>query len=151
MPQQEWLDNGEPPDVARYLERGTPDPWPRTGTNTDFELDNGCAKRVRIAKPRTPPMDPKGSSIISRRKKTAPPATTEMWHQKHPAQFQKVSRHRVEMTTIGVTPIHHAGRRIARLPDGHVECVDCHNPHASNDTLVASPPSVSGSLKSVSA
>ena len=66
------------------------------------------------------------------------------------AQFGKTSHHPVEATTIDVTIDHHdqVDDNVLFL-QGHVECVDCHNPHAAND-MEAEPPAASGSLAGVS-
>lgn len=64
------------------------------------------------------------------------------------AEMQQFSRHPVDMTTIGVTPNYHRPNEPASLTSRHVECVDCHNPHASN-ARAASPPYVSGRLDKV--
>lgn len=60
-------------------------------------------------------------------------------------QFQKFSRHPVE-ATVGV---HDPTEPPAGITDRHVECVDCHNPHASNNRP-AFAPEVSGRLEKVS-
>lgn len=61
------------------------------------------------------------------------------------AQFQKISRHPVEATA----GIHDPKERPAWITNRHVECVDCHNPHAANGRT-ATPPYVSGRLEKVS-
>lgn len=67
------------------------------------------------------------------------------------AQFTKISRHPVAATTIDVTGYFHDpaddNDKVLFL-QGHVECVDCHNPHAAN-TMEAEPPAASGSLAGV--
>ena len=60
------------------------------------------------------------------------------------AQFQKSSRHPVEATTGDHDPMESP----TLITNRHVECTDCHNPHAAND-LTASAPDVSGRLKNV--
>lgn len=75
------------------------------------------------------------------------------------AQFNKTSYHPVAATTIDVTINHHdqaddynALHTGLRGLQGHVECVDCHNPHAANDTEAdpPGPPAASGRLAEVS-
>lgn len=61
------------------------------------------------------------------------------------AQFQKASRHPVEATT----GAHNPKEAPNMITDRHVECTDCHNPHAQNNKT-ASAPSVSGRLEKVS-
>lgn len=65
------------------------------------------------------------------------------------AEFTKVYRHPVAATTIGITPEAHDPAEDISLLSGHVECVDCHNPHASN-AATASAPNASGRLNLVS-
>lgn len=60
-------------------------------------------------------------------------------------QFQKFSRHPVEATT----GTHDPRETPTDIADSHVECVDCHNPHAANDRT-ASPPDIPGSMDGVS-
>lgn len=59
-------------------------------------------------------------------------------------QFQKASRHPVEVTT----GIHDPTEPIA-MTFGHVECVDCHNPHAVNNNKMVIAPFASGRLDKV--
>ena len=65
------------------------------------------------------------------------------------AEFQKISHHPVEATTIGMTPEYHDPNESPTMITGHVECVDCHNPHAAN-LSPASAPTISGALEKVS-
>jgi hypothetical protein len=66
------------------------------------------------------------------------------------AQFQKFSHHPVEATTIGLTAqFHDPTESPTFITNRHVECVDCHNPHAANNRI-ASAPNVSGRLDKVS-
>ena len=64
------------------------------------------------------------------------------------AQFTKTSHHPVEATTIDVTSNHHDPTESVTFLQGHVECVDCHNPHAANN-MTAEPPAASGRLAGV--
>ncbi|MCK5606390.1 hypothetical protein KAR91_31100 [Candidatus Pacearchaeota archaeon] len=54
-------------------------------------------------------------------------------------QFQKFSHHPIELTTIDITANYHDPAEDPKFHQGHVECVDCHNPHATKNT--APPPS----------
>ncbi|MBI5739741.1 MAG: hypothetical protein HZA16_03380 [Nitrospirae bacterium] len=66
------------------------------------------------------------------------------------AQFQKISRHPVEATMIGMTAQYHdPTEEPAFISDRHVECADCHNPHAANNRSAAAP-HISGRLENVS-
>jgi predicted CXXCH cytochrome family protein len=65
------------------------------------------------------------------------------------AQFTKTSHHPVEATKIDVTGNYHDPAESVVFLQDHVECVDCHNPHAVN-ALDAEPPDASGSLAGVS-
>jgi len=72
------------------------------------------------------------------------------------AQFGKISHHPVEDTTIAVTIYYHDQKDDnddVFLRQSHVECVDCHNPHAANASEAApssEPPVASGRLAGVS-
>ena len=59
-------------------------------------------------------------------------------------QFQKFSRHPVEETT----GVHDPKESSSPIINRHVECTDCHNPHASNDRT-AMAPNVSGKIEKV--
>lgn len=65
------------------------------------------------------------------------------------AQFGKYSRHPVETATIDLTPNAHDPSEDLLFLQGHVECVDCHNPHAVNETD-ATAPNAAGSQALVS-
>jgi predicted CXXCH cytochrome family protein len=65
-------------------------------------------------------------------------ATKNVW-----SQFSKAYRHNVT----DYLNIHDASEQ-ALVTSMHVECVDCHNPHASNN-LVSAAPNISGALKGV--
>lgn len=60
-------------------------------------------------------------------------------------QFQKASAHPVE----AMTGVHDPKERPDLIATRHVECADCHNPHAANG-ITAPPPLVSGKLDKVS-
>jgi predicted CXXCH cytochrome family protein len=60
-------------------------------------------------------------------------------------KFQEFSRHPVDL----YTGEHDPTEQPTFITNRHVECVDCHNPHAANDR-VASAPYVSGRLEKVS-
>lgn len=64
------------------------------------------------------------------------------------SQFTKMSHHPIEATTIDVTGNAHDPAEDLTFLQGHVECVDCHNPHAVNsDQAVV--PNASGRLTRV--
>lgn len=65
------------------------------------------------------------------------------------SQFEKSSRHNIQFTTIGVTADSHDPAESASWLSGHVECQDCHNPHAANSRTDFAP-YVSGRLEQVS-
>jgi len=49
------------------------------------------------------------------------------------SQFSKRSHHPIENTTIDITGNSHDPAEPFDFLQGHVECVDCHNPHATNN------------------
>ncbi len=55
------------------------------------------------------------------------------------AQFTKTYHHPVEATTIDVTGNYHDPAEDIMFLQGHVECVDCHNPHAANNNQAETP------------
>jgi len=61
------------------------------------------------------------------------------------SQFTKISHHPVEATTIDITGNAHDPAEDLMFLQGHVECVDCHNPHATNGDQ-ATVPYASGAL-----
>ena len=61
------------------------------------------------------------------------------------SDFLKISHHPIETTTIDITGNHHDPAEDVSFLQGHVECADCHNPHAAHDSQ-ASPPNASGAL-----
>lgn len=61
------------------------------------------------------------------------------------SQFTKISRHPVAATTIDITANAHKPGEDVTFLQGHVECADCHNPHAANDTEAVLP-NASGAL-----
>ena len=64
------------------------------------------------------------------------------------AQFTKISKHPIEATTIDLTGNAHDPAEDLMFLQGHVECVDCHNPHAvNNDQAVV--PNATGRLNLV--
>ncbi len=125
-----------------------PDPWPFTGRGTDFSwltvTENGCENCHT----------PHGAGGKWRL----------LYHQEEErncykchngnvaqkdvySQFQRISRHPVEDTTIGLTASYHLPEEQIPLW-GHVECMDCHNPHTVNDSP-ADPPYAGGRLTHV--
>lgn len=56
-------------------------------------------------------------------------------------QFNKISKHDVSRYTIGITASAHdpVENTTPTNISGHVECVDCHNPHAANERTAQAP------------
>ncbi len=127
-----------------------PDPWPRTGVSSDFGwltvAQNGCESCHT-------PHGAKGPqrllNYLEEENNCYPCHNGNVAAKNIQAQFQKFSRHPVELTTIGVTANHHEPNERPALITGHVECVDCHNPHATNGRT-ATPPFITGRLEKVS-
>ena len=60
-------------------------------------------------------------------------------------QFGKLSKHNVS----GYTGLHQPNEAVRVITNRHVECVDCHNPHAANNTTALAP-LANGFLRGVS-
>ncbi|MCF8056395.1 MAG: cytochrome c3 family protein [Desulfocapsa sp.] len=65
------------------------------------------------------------------------------------SEFNKISHHQVELTTIDVTGEFHDPAESVTFLQGHVECEDCHNSHAVNG-IGAEAPLASGRQAGVS-
>ena len=61
-------------------------------------------------------------------------------------QFGKANKHNVA----GYAAIHQPNEAVRVIANRHVECVDCHNPHASNGTTATVPSGVKGNQRGVS-
>lgn len=134
-----------------------PNPWPRTGTGTDFDWttvkQNGCEnchtphnaigqKRLLNCYTELGPCDPateEGVCFPCHNGHMVPPVKNIF------GQFLNTSRHAVDMATSVHDP-----KESPKLISGHVECVDCHNSHMTNNNKTATPPAVSGRLDGVS-
>ncbi len=123
-----------------------PNPWPRTGMNTDFNWmtvrQNGCEN---CHTPHNAGGPKRLLNYSAEEQNCYPCHNGNVASRNIQAQFlQKLSRHPVEAAT-GV----HDPKESPAFISGHVECVDCHNPHVANGTP-ATPPNVSGRLRAVS-
>lgn len=128
-----------------------PNPWPRTGMGTDFGWTTVQQNACENCHAPHSAGGPKRLLNYSEEENNCYPCHNGNVAGKNiQSQFQKSSRHQVEATTIGVTPNHHETGESPLHVTGHVECVDCHNPHAANAQLAGSPPAVSGGLEMVS-
>ncbi len=128
-----------------------PNPWPRTGFNTDFGWmtvnQNGCEN---CHAPHSAGGPKRLLNYQDEESNCYPCHNGHVSTKNIQAQFQKISRHQVEATTIGVTSNHHEAGESPVMVTGHVECVDCHNPHAANAQFITTAPAVPGSLEKVS-
>ncbi len=123
-----------------------PNPWPRTGINTDFNWttvqQNGCEN---CHTPHTAGGPKRLLNYLEEEQNCYPCHNGNVASKNIQAQFtQKQSKHPIEFTT-GV----HDPTESPAFISGHVECVDCHNPHVVNGAQ-ATPPDVSGRLQKVS-
>jgi len=131
-----------------------PNPWPRTGKNTDFNWttvkQNGCENCHSPHSAQGPKRlltcydSPESCAPFSEEGNCYPCHNGHVAKKNIKSQFANISRHRVE-TAQGV----HDPKEPAVGITGHVECADCHNPHAVNGDTAAAP-NVSGRLKKVS-
>jgi predicted CXXCH cytochrome family protein len=128
-----------------------PNPWRRTGANTDFNwttvAQNGCENCHASHTAGGPQWL---MNYQMEEDNCYPCHSGNVAVKNVQADFQKLSRHPVEMTTAGVTPNQHKDGESPLTLSRHVECVDCHNPHAVNGSRTALPPNVSGALQMVS-
>jgi len=128
-----------------------PNPWPRTGLNTDYGWmtvnQNGCEN---CHAPHSAGGPRRLLNYQNEENNCYPCHNGHVAATNIQVQFQKISRHQVEATTIGGTSNHHETGESPVMITGHVECADCHNPHAANAQFAATPPAVPGSLEKVS-
>ena len=121
-----------------------PNPWPRTSWTTVTE--NGC-ENCHTSHSAGGPQ--RLLLYLEEEKNCYPCHNGNVAMKNIQSEFQKFSHHPVELTTIGVTPNYHDPKENPTAISGHVECVDCHNPHAVNArTAVA--PFAAGNLDKVS-
>jgi hypothetical protein len=149
--------SGSPHNLAQSTWNGTaPNPWPRTGIGTDFGwMDvqkNGCEnchsphkavgeKRLLNCYTELGPCNPfteAGVCFPCHNGNMIPPVKNIF------KQLSNTSRHAVDLYT-GI----HDPKESPRLLS-HVECVDCHNPHMTNNNKTVAAPVVSGRLDGVS-
>ncbi len=127
-----------------------PNPWPRTGIGTDFGWttvqQNGCEN---CHTPHNATGPKRLLNYLEEEYNCYPCHNGNVAKTNIQAEFVKPSRHEVEATTIGVTSNHHEAGESPVMITGHVECADCHNPHAVNDQT-ANAPALSGKLAKVS-
>ncbi len=127
-----------------------PDPWPRTGINSQQRFvtvaENGCES---CHNPHAAGGPQRLLNYLQEEQNCYPCHNGNVALKNVQVEFQKISRHPVERTTIGVTSAHHEPKELPNTITGHVECVDCHNPHAVN-SRTAQAPYVTGSLDQVS-
>ncbi len=128
-----------------------PNPWPRTGIGTEFGWStvqqNGCEN---CHAPHSAGGPKRLLNYQNEEDNCYPCHNGNVDTTNIQAEFQKPSRHMVEATEIGVTSNHHEAGESPLMITGHVECVDCHNPHAANSQPAGSAPAVPGSLGKVS-
>lgn len=127
-----------------------PNPWPRTGTGTDFEFStvaqNGCES---CHAPHNAGGPNRLLNAAEEEQNCYPCHNGNVALRNVQAEFQKLSHHPVELTAIGITPGHHEPNEAPALLSGHVECADCHNAHAVNGRT-SKAPAVSGKMERIS-
>jgi len=121
-------------------------PWPRTGATSEFNWGtvqkNGCEN---CHTPHTAGGPKRLLNYLDEEQNCYPCHNGNVASKNIEAQFLlKSSKHPVAATT-GI----HDPTESSSAISGHVECVDCHNPHVVND-VTAMPPYVSGRLQKVS-
>lgn len=125
-----------------------PNPWPKTGQGTVFNwltvAENGCEN---CHTPHSAGGRWRLLYHLEEEKNCYKCHNGNVAIKNIYAEFYKPSKHAVEDTTIGVTGNFHDTVENAMVT-GHVECVDCHNPHATNPSE-AFPPYATGRLEKV--
>ncbi len=111
-----------------------PNPWPHSGGST--VADNACENCHR---PHTAPGKKWLQNAAAEEANCYPCHNANVASKNIQTEFSKVSVHPVASTT-GV----HDPAEPAVVNARHVECVDCHNPHASNASVGALPGSLAG-------
>ena len=121
-----------------------PDPWPRTAWKTVAE--NACEN---CHAPHSAGGEKRLLNYQAEEENCYPCHNGHVARRDVYSEFQKESRHPVEETTIGLTSNYHDPGESPVMITGHVECMDCHNPHAANPNP-GEAPNVSGALTKVS-
>ncbi len=116
----------------------SPDPWPHTEETT--VAANGCENCHR---PHTAGTKPRLLNFAGEESNCDPCHNGNVAAQNIQREFNKASVHPIANTT-GV----HDPTEDPVNPSRHVECADCHNPHAAK-SQTASPPTASGSQAGV--
>jgi len=123
-----------------------PDPWPRTGVSSDFNWNavsqNGCEN---CHTPHSAGGKKESLNFEQEENNCFPCHNGNVASKNIRFQFSKPSRHRVELYLNK-----HAPGESPLILTQHVECADCHNPHASNSIRTAVAPAIGGSLEMVS-
>jgi predicted CXXCH cytochrome family protein len=125
----------------------SPNPWPRTWSSGFWDFGWTTVKQNGCENCHAPHAAGSTSRLLN---EEAEEQNCYPCHNGHVAskniqdQFIKASRHRVD-AYMGT----HDPKESLPILTAHVECVDCHNPHASNSATTA-PPFVSGKLQKVS-
>jgi predicted CXXCH cytochrome family protein len=122
-------------------------PWPRTGTGTDFGFitvqQNGCEN---CHAPHSAGGTQRLLNFDAEEQNCYPCHNGHVATKDIQTQFSKLSRHHIDQYTGVHDP--KTEKQSPMVYTAHVECVDCHNPHASNSRS-ASAPYVSGNLEKV--
>ncbi len=127
-----------------------PDPWPRTGSSSDFGFVTVAANGCENCHAPHNAGGPNRLLNAAEEEQTCYPCHNgNVASRNVQAEFQKASHHPVELTAIGITPNHHEPNESPTLLAGHVECADCHNSHAANERT-ANAPALSGKMDRVS-
>ena len=126
---------------------GSPYPWPRTGAGSEFNWitvkENGCEN---CHAPHAAGGQKRLLNYAAEEENCSPCHNGNVAAKNIAGQFLKISKHSVDITT-GV----HDPRESPKTISDHVECADCHNSHAVNDTPASSgAPKISGRLARVS-
>lgn len=130
-----WQGSIHRSSVATWNSNGV-DPWPHTEEIT--VLENGCASCHSPHEAGTPE---RLLNYAGEEQNCFPCHNGNVADQNVESEFDKLSAHEVD-ATVGV---HDPTENLVDSPR-HVECVDCHNPHAADDNPVP-PTGLAGALR----
>jgi predicted CXXCH cytochrome family protein len=126
-----------------------PNPWPHNQRHSPANQwltvrENGC---LNCHRPHTAGGPKRLLNFLAEEENCYPCHNGNVARKNIQAEFSKSSAHRVEANTIGLTQNAHDPAESPLNSSWHVECADCHNPHASHpDSSPVQAPYAGGAL-----